>query len=157
MSSKKKHSSQKSSSTKSTPSKNTSSKNNPKPASKTTSKATPKPIQKKRGFWLALILIVIILHSLAAAIFFNVYRNKPIIEVQREWILTLTILHFLANVVAAVGMWMWKKWGYYVYIASSLVGLFAGLVTIGIWASFYMILPLAITGYVVMAKWKDFE
>jgi hypothetical protein len=133
------------------------SKSTAKPVAKTPSKTAQKPVKKERGFWLGLIIVLIIVHGLIAAVAFYLWKVKPIFEVDKTWVLSLAILHFLANVVAGVAIWFWKKWGYYLYAISSLVGLFVGLITVGIWASFYMILPLAILGWVIQSKWKLFE
>ena len=116
-----------------------------------------KVVRKERGFWLGLILILIVLHGLAAALFYYYVRVNPAFELTRPWIITLAALHFLANAVAAVAIWFWKKWGWYIYMGSAVLGLVLGLVTVGIWSAFYMILPLAILGWVLRNKWSYFE
>jgi len=68
----------------------------------------------------------------------------------------LMALHFLANVVAAIGIWNWQKWGPYVYAGSTILALVIGLVTVGIWSVFYMVLPLAILGWLLRTKWSYF-
>ncbi len=69
----------------------------------------------------------------------------------------MMVVHFLANIAAAVGIWYWKKWGLYVYAASTILALVAGLISVGIWSLFYMVLPLAIIGWVLRSKWSYFE
>jgi hypothetical protein len=121
---------------------------------------TPKKAQqapkKTRGTWLTVALVVIILHGLAAAIFYATARlNTTYLD--RPWALSLMALHFLANVVAAIGIWNWQKWGPYVYAASAILALVVGLVTVGIWSVFYMVLPLAILGWLLRTKWSYFD
>jgi hypothetical protein len=72
-------------------------------------------------------------------------------------VLTLMSIHFLANVVAAVGIWYWKKWGPYVYAYSAILALVIGLVTVGVWSVFYMVLPVAILGWLLRTKWDYFS
>jgi hypothetical protein len=69
----------------------------------------------------------------------------------------MMIVHMLANVVAALGIWFWKKWGLYVYAASAILALVAGLISVGIWSAFYMVLPVAILGWLVRTKWAYFD
>jgi len=42
--------------------------------------------------------------------------------------------------------------GPYVYAASTIIALVAGLLSIGIWSVFYMVLPLAILGWLIRSK-----
>jgi hypothetical protein len=67
------------------------------------------------------------------------------------------VVHFLANVVAAVGIFYWQKWALYVYAASTVIAVVVGLLTVGIWSVFYMLLPLVIIGWLLRTKWSYFE
>ncbi len=71
--------------------------------------------------------------------------------------LTLMILHNLANIVAAAGIWFWKKWALYIYAGSAILALVAGLISVGAWSVFYMVLPVAIVGWLLRTKWNFFE
>jgi hypothetical protein len=128
-----------------------SSKNNRK---KVHPKVPPKP-RKIRGPWLTVALVVIVLHGLAAAVFYAVARLDTS-TVDKPLLLGLMSLHFLANVVAAIGIWYWQKWALYVYAMSAILALVIGLVTIGIWSVFYMVLPLVILGWLLRTKWSYF-
>jgi hypothetical protein len=115
--------------------------------------AKPKP--KVRGTILTILLVIMVLHGLVAGFFFYYYRvNTAYLD--RPWILTLTAIHFFMNVAAALGIWYWKKWALYVYAASTVLGLVVGLLSVGIWSVFYMVLPLAILGWVLRTKWEYF-
>jgi hypothetical protein len=129
-----------------------------KSTSKGSSKATSKgkPIQhKKRGIWLSLLLVVMALHGIFATYFYYVWRMEGA-ALDRPWILTLMIIHSLANLVAAVGIWFWQKWALYVYAASTVLGVVVGLISVGVWSVFYIVLPLAIVGWVLRTKWGNF-
>jgi hypothetical protein len=114
-----------------------------------------KPVRKVRGTALTIALVVIVVHSLLAAVLYFGLRTDP--GVERTWILGLMVLHFLLNVLAAIGIYYWKLWGMYVYAASAIIALVAGLVSIGVWSVFYMILPVAILGWLLRSKWDNFE
>jgi lysylphosphatidylglycerol synthetase-like protein (DUF2156 family) len=123
---------------------------------KSKSKSKGKQSQRKeRGIWLNLILVVMVIHGIFAAYIYYVGRTESS-ALDRPWILTLMVIHFIANVVAAVGIWFWKKWALYVYAASTVLALVVGLISVGIWSVFYMVLPLAIVGWVLRNKWEYF-
>jgi len=112
--------------------------------------------KKERGFWLTLFLVIMALHGIFAAYFYYTVRvGEPSLD--RPWILSLMVIHSLANILAAVGIWYWKKWALYVYAASTVLGLVVGLLSIGAWSTFYMVLPLAILGYILRTKWNYFN
>jgi lipoprotein signal peptidase len=124
-------------------------------ATKANQKKTQHAPKKIRGTWLTVALVVIVLHGLLAAVFYATARlNTTYLD--RPWALSLMALHFLANVVAAIGIWNWQKWGLYVYAGSAVLALVVGLVTVGIWSVFYMVLPLAILGWLLRTKWSYF-
>jgi hypothetical protein len=110
----------------------------------------------KRGFWLTLALIIMGLHGIFAAYLYYTIRVEEAV-LDKPWILTLMVIHFLANIVAAVGIWFWKKWALYVYVASTILAVVVGLLSVGIWSVFYMFLSLAILGYILRSKWDYFE
>lgn len=124
-------------------------------ASQRTGKSKPAP-PKEHGFWLTMILVIMALHGLFGAYFYYTVRvTEPYLD--RPMILTLMVVHSLANVVAAIGIWYWKKWALYVYAASTILALVVGLLSIGVWSVFYMFLPLVILGWVLRTKWDYFS
>ena len=112
-------------------------------------------VKKERGTVLTIVLILIAIHGFFAAIMYYTLNTAP--EVQRPWIISMMVVHFLANILAAVGIYYWKKWGLYVYTGSTILALIAGLLAIGIWSTFYMVLPLAILGWLLRSKWDYFD
>lgn len=128
------------------------SKQNVKPGQKNA--AHKKPVHKVRGFWLTLALVLMVVTGLVAAYFYNEAKDPSI---DRVWILTAMVIANLLDVVAAVGIWFWKKWGLYVYAVASVLALIAGLVSVGMWASFYLVMPVAIVGWLLRTKWSYFE
>jgi hypothetical protein len=110
---------------------------------------------KQRGFWLSLLLVVMALHGVFGTVLYYAIRTQDALD--KPWIISLMVLHSLANVIAAIGIWFWKKWALYLYAASTVLALVVGLISVGIWSVFYMILPLAILGWVLRTKWNYFE
>ena len=110
---------------------------------------------KVRGFGLSLVLVIMALHGIFGTVLYYTIRTQEALD--RPWLISLMVLHSLANVIAAIGIWYWKKWALYVYAASTAVAIFAGLVAIGAWSVFYMFLPLAILGWLLRTKWDYFE
>jgi hypothetical protein len=125
-------------------------------SSKANQKKAQKAPRKTRGTLLTIALVVIVLHGLIAALFYTTARLDTT-YLDRPWALGLMALHFLLNVVAAVGIWYWQKWAMYVYAGSAILALVVGLLTVGIWSVFYMVLPLAILGWLLRTKWSYFS
>jgi len=137
----------------------TSTSNKPTTTNKSNAYNKKKPIEKKkvRGFWLTAALVVMVLHGIFAAFLYYSPLISPSPTLQRPWILGLMVVHALADIVAAVGIWYWKKWALYVYAASTVLALVVGLMSVGFWSVFYMVLPLAILGWLLRTKWGYFE
>jgi hypothetical protein len=72
-------------------------------------------------------------------------------------IISLMVLHSLATIVAAVGIFYWKKWALYLYAASTIAALAVGLLSVGIWSTFDMVLPLVIVGWILRSKMQYFD
>jgi hypothetical protein len=119
------------------------------------STARQKVVHKERGTVLTILLVVMALHGMFAAYFYYVVRTQEA-ALSRPMVISLMVVHSLANIAAAAGIWYWKKWALYVYGASTVLALVVGLISVGIWSVFYMILPLVIVGWVLRTKWEYF-
>lgn len=108
-----------------------------------------------RGPWLSFLLVIVALQGLFATYLYYTLRMDES-TISRPWLLSLMAIHSFANVIAAVGIWKWKMWGWHLYLVSTALSLGVGLVAIGVWTTFYMILPLAIVGWALRTKWKHF-
>ena len=123
-------------------------------------KPAPKAaMRKSRGTGLTIVLVLMAVHGIiAGAAYLALYKEPSTITMTTHITrLALMGLHMLANVVAAVGIWFWKKWALYVYAASTVVALVVVLIS-GIWyCAFYVVLPLAIVGWLLRTKWDYFD
>ena len=118
-------------------------------------RAKQKEKKKVRGTWLTIALVVIALHGIVASLLYYSQRSQDFIN--RPYLIVLAVLHSLLDVVAAVGIWYWKKWALYVYGASTVIALVAGLLSGIPLSAFYVVLPLAILGWLLRTKWDYFE
>lgn len=123
-------------------------------------KPTPKAaLRKSRGIGLTIVLVLMAVHGIiVGAAYLALYKEPTTITLTNHVTrLALMGLHMFANVVAAVGIWFWKKWALYVYAASTVVALVLVLIT-GIWyGAFYVILPVAVVGWLLRTKWEYFD
>lgn len=111
---------------------------------------------KERGTWLSLWLILILVHGIFASgliWYLRNQRNDP----SPSWILVVLFLLAVADIVAALAAWNWKKWGLWLYTVSTAVGIVIGLVlTASQLVVFHDIIPLVILGYLVRDKRENF-
>jgi hypothetical protein len=112
-------------------------------------------VTKQHGTLLTIVLVLMGLHGIVAAYAYYALNTAP--EVQRPWIITMMVVHFLLNIVAAVAIFYWKKWGIYIYVASTIIAVVAGMLAVGIWSLWYMLMPLIILGWILRTKWNYFE
>jgi hypothetical protein len=112
-----------------------------------------KKLHKNRGALLVIFLVIMVLNGILTAVMYHGSAS----EAERPFIIGLMTLHSLMNIAAAVGIWYWKKWGLYVYAASTILALVLGLVTVGMWSVFSIILPAVILGWILSEKWDYFE
>lgn len=110
---------------------------------------------KERGTLLVILLVLMAVHGIVAAFAYYSMINNPATD--RNLVVAMMVIHSLANVVAAAGIWFWKKWALYLYAASTVLALVAGLISVGAWSVFYLVLPVAIVGWVLRTKWSYFE
>lgn len=126
-----------------------------KPKTEKAKKSSKSMQHKERGAFVTIVLVLMALHGIFATYFYYTVRTQEA-DLNRPMLLTLMVLHSLANVIAAVGIWYWKKWALYVYAASTIVALVVGLLAVGAWSIFYMVLPFAIVGWALRTKWDYF-
>lgn len=112
--------------------------------------------QIERGFWLSLVLILIMIHSIFSIWF--VYNAKQASDATTtSWLIGALVLVAIAKFIAAIAIWNWKKWGLYMFAVSVVVSVIIGLMLTGTWLIvFNEVLPLAILGWVIRDKWANF-
>lgn len=112
-------------------------------------------MNKRRGGLLSFLIILIGIHAVSASALIYSYLKQDYIG-QRTWILIALLLVSLADIAAAVGLWLWKLWGLYLYIiATAVLAGISILVTGNVWVSLYQFIPVAIFGYVIRLQNKQ--
>jgi hypothetical protein len=124
-----------------------------KSTSKTSGQAK-KPVTKKRGALLSVLLGLVLAHGIFAT--YLAYTNLRADYVDyKSWVLTGLSLVSIATVVAAIGMWLWKQWGIYLYTIASIVAMAIHMMLTGsLMVVFYDLLPVAILSYVISLQSK---
>jgi len=104
---------------------------------------------------LSILLILVFLHAiLATAVVYSTLKAQY--AGSTSWVLPVIGLISLAGIVAAVGMWYWKKWGIYLYVAISVIGAVIHILLTGsTMVVFYDLIPVAILGYVITLQSKN--
>jgi hypothetical protein len=117
-----------------------------------------KNVNKERGTVLSVLLVLIFLHAvLATAVAYSTLKEE---YAATSWVLPLMGLVSLADIVAAVGMWYWKKWAITLYAVTRVIATVIHLMLTGsLLVVFYDLLPVAILVYVIdlQSKRKLFE
>ena len=115
--------------------------------------------KKERGTLLTVLLVIALIRNTLGAIAIYLLRSNPE-ESTSTVMLSLLVILAIADVVAVVAMWYWKRWGFYLFLISSAGSGAVGLLMTGL---FYMVfpalLPPIILGYIIRLqnKWADFE
>lgn len=112
--------------------------------------------KKERGGWLTALLVIILLQGIVASVLIYYLRQQQG-EGSPAWVgLTLFALS-IADIVAVIAIWYWKRWGLVLYAISVAAGIAIGLVlTRSQLIVFHDIIPLALLGYAIKDKWGYF-
>ena len=112
---------------------------------------------RERGWVLSLAIILVIIGgfiSLAVAWSESGLRGTAL----PTWYIVAAVAAAVADIIAGIGLWRWKKWGYYLYLAATLVSIVLGLLVTGsALFAFSRIIPFAIVGYIMVPKWDWFD
>ena len=122
-------------------------------------KAKPKQQtqHKERGTWLTIWLVLIVLWSIGGTILLWYYRNQEA-TTMFQWALPALFLLNVADIVAVVAIWFWKRWGLTLYLIATGLAIAVGLiVTRSQLIAFHYIIPLVILGFLVKPHQKHFE
>src|SRR5512136_996648 len=90
-------------------------------AQPTPRKQAPQPVKKERGGWLIAVLVLILLDAVLTSVLLLMYHKDP--GLARPWLWAAALLISLAEIVAVVALWYWKKWGLYLYLVAVLAGI----------------------------------
>lgn len=76
------------------------------------------PVNKQRGTWLTVAMAIVTAGAVLSVALPFIYRRQDI-EITNPTFLGGVILVGLLGLVGVIGMWLWKRWGIYLFIASA--------------------------------------
>jgi small basic protein len=121
-------------------------------------KMTKSKQTRERGLWLSIWLILIMLHSIVAAVIIYVTANQPDAPDTFPWYISALVLAVIAKLIGAIAIWNWRKWGLYLYAAGVFVSIVVGLMLTGLLSFvFVYFLPLAVLGWLLKDKYGNFQ
>jgi hypothetical protein len=120
-------------------------------------KARQTPKKKERGIWLTIALVLIMIHSILTIFVYLRYTNNPQSSFT-PWVVTSLFIVAVAKFVAAAALWMWERWGIYLFLGASLVMVAIGLVLTGsLLVGFNEIIPVAVLAWLMRDRMQDFK
>jgi hypothetical protein len=122
-------------------------------------KKASKSITKKRGTVLTILLSLVFLHAiLATGVAYSTLQAEY--AAGTSWVLLVLSLVSLADIVAAIGMWYWKKWAITLYAVTRVIAAAIHLMLTGsLLVVLFDLVPVSILIYVIelQSKRKLFE
>lgn len=113
-----------------------------------------RPAPKVRGGWLTAMLVIIAVHGILTSVLLIMLRKQPSGPAQ-PWLWAAAASVTIADIVAAIVLWKWKRWGLYLYTVATFVGIAAGMIVFpSILTAFHGILPLGILGLILSGQRK---
>ncbi|MCB8983931.1 MAG: hypothetical protein H6659_08910 [Ardenticatenaceae bacterium] len=115
-------------------------------------------VVKKRKPLLTVALLIVLLSGIVFTLMlFNEKRLLGTSFADVPWYAWLMVVTTIADVVAAIALWYWKRWGLYLFIVSSAARALFMVLAGMIGAGFSALAPAAIVAYLVSLSWKQFE
>ena len=121
-------------------------------------KVHEKPAHKERKWYLSLAILLVLFSGLFFT--FWVFNEKRLLDLsfaQMPWWAWGILVTNIADVVAAIALWRWKKWGLWLYMAAVITRSILMIFGESFAAGFAGFLPFAIVGYAVSLNNKEFD
>jgi hypothetical protein len=108
-----------------------------------------KESKPQRGTGWTIWLVLLMIHGIGAVLLVNSTLNQEYSN-NRPLILASLAVAAVLQIISVIGLWTWKKWGLYMFIAVAFIQMAAHIVlTATFWVAFYDAIPLMITGYLI--------
>ncbi len=115
----------------------------------------PPVVKKQRGGWLTAMIVIMAVHGVFNTIALLSFRDTGKWATVPPWLLAAALFDGLATVAAAVGLWYWKRWSLYLYLAATAASIAVGLfVYPSMIAVFYNLVPVLILVYILTGQKK---
>jgi hypothetical protein len=108
----------------------------------------PQPVVKQRSTLWTIILALVSIGAVIDAIVPLAFHRQDTYDINHPIVLGGAILVGLLGLGGVVGLWLWKRWGLYLFVASVVGSIAVGLVVLPeLWVAFHALIPLLILGY----------
>lgn len=105
------------------------------------------PAAKQRSTVWTIVLALVTVGAVIDAVIPLLYRRETY-EINHPIVLGGAILVGLLGLAGVVGLWLWKRWGLYLFVASVIGSIGVGLVVYpSMVVAFHALIPLLILGY----------
>jgi len=112
---------------------------------------------KTRGTGVTIWLILLVLQSALAIYMIQDLTKRPE-DPSRPFILAALFLLSAVKLAGVLGIWLWKRWGLYIYLGSVVGVSIIGLVLTGNpGILFFELIPVVITGWLLKDKYPLFQ
>ena len=113
--------------------------------------------KQERGLGLSIWLVLLLLMNLLTLVLILGRARGPE-TLSYPYLMAALLILSAAKVVSVIGIWLWERWGLYVYAASVVGTIAVGLMLTGTWLfAFNEVLPLAILGWLLKDKYDNFD
>lgn len=121
-------------------------------------KSAAQPPKPHRSTLMTVAIVLVILHGLFMTAFYYTTGQNLGGRADSPMALTILVLASVADVIAGVAMWYWKRWGIYLYLAATIAKVVVMLVYTGsLYAVFGGLIPTIIVLYIVYPHIKHFD
>ena len=114
--------------------------------------ATP----QRGGCLTALLIFMFILNPLVGLYYLfwgsTITQTIPTFPV---WAIPLFVVLSFANLVFAIAIWQWKKWGMYGFVGSALIAFVVNLMSVGILPAFFGLIGVALLAFLLRNAWSQ--
>lgn len=105
------------------------------------------PVSPQRSTVWTIVLALVTVGAIIDAVIPLLYRRETY-EINHPIVLGGAILVGLLGLAGVVGLWLWKRWGLYLFVASVIGSIGVGLVIYpSMIVAFHALIPLLILGY----------
>lgn len=113
----------------------------------------------QRGGCLTVFLGFMVVANLLTAITY-VTSGATLLEMNPDmpsWAIPVLIMGSLANVVFAIAVWFWQKWGVYGFGATSAVAFVINLIALGIFPALFGLIGVGLLAYLIRDAWPHMK
>ncbi len=106
------------------------------------------PAAKQRSTVWTIILALVTVGAIIDAIVPLAFHRQDTYDINHPIVLGGAIVVGLLGLAGVVGLWLWKRWGLYLFVASVVGSIAVGLIVLPqLWVAFHALIPLLILGY----------